>query len=149
MHFEMTPRGPFDLAHNNATFSQGGWPPFAGDPAAIGMAFPVEGWRTSAAVLVRQTDHGQIQGEVVGADADADTAWKQALAVISLDVDGAGWPKVAERDPILGRLQQQYHYLRPILFYSPYEAAAALIIGQRISIQQGRALHNSRKAAVH
>ncbi|HEX7475846.1 MAG TPA: hypothetical protein VF318_07755, partial [Dehalococcoidales bacterium] len=38
------------------------------------------------------------------------------------------------------RLQKKYDYLRPVLFHSPYEAAAAFIIGHRTSIKQRRAL---------
>jgi DNA-3-methyladenine glycosylase II len=104
------------------------------------MAFPVEGWRASAAVILRQPRPEALAGDVHGAGADAARAWAQALAVLSADCDGAGWPAVGQRDPLMGELQVRYHYLRPVLFHSPYEAAAALIIGHRISIRQGRTI---------
>ena len=56
---------------------------------------------------------------------------------LSLDHDGTGWVAVGRRDPVIGRLQEQYHHLRPVCFYSAYEAATSLVIGQRISMAQG------------
>jgi DNA-3-methyladenine glycosylase II len=74
---------------------------------------------------------------VVG-EADAERAWQQALATVSLDVDGAGFVDVGRRDPVIGKLQAEYHNLRPVLFHSPYEAACAFVIGHRITILQTR-----------
>jgi DNA-3-methyladenine glycosylase II len=102
------------------------------------MAFPVEGWRGSAVVLMRQRGES-ITGDVYGADeADAERAWQQALATVSLDVDGRGFIDIGRRDPVIGRLQGEYNNLRPVLFHSPYEAACAFVIGHRISILQTR-----------
>ncbi|HXN57218.1 MAG TPA: DNA-3-methyladenine glycosylase 2 family protein [Candidatus Angelobacter sp.] len=104
------------------------------------MAFPVEGWNGSAAVVMRQRGDS-ITGDVHGASqADAERAWQQALATVSLDVDGAGFVDIGRRDPVIGRLQAEYHHLRPVLFHSPYEAACAFIIGHRITILQTRRL---------
>ena len=131
--FELVPQGPFDLETEAGRF--GGWPRL-GD--AVLMAFPVEGWRSSAAVVMRQRGN-TIQGDVYGADeADAERAWQQALATVSLDVDGQGFVDIGRRDPIIGRLQTEYANLRPVLFHSPYEAASAFIIGHRITILQTR-----------
>jgi len=135
--FQLVARGPFSLRDESKFF--GGWPPLPADPSAVAMAFPVEGWRTSAAVLVRQGS-AAITGEVRGATGrDAEAAWNQALAVRSLDVDGTGFPEVGRRDPVIGRLQQTYRFLRPVCFHGPYEAAANFVIGQRSSIRQARA----------
>jgi DNA-3-methyladenine glycosylase II len=60
----------------------------------------------------------------------------QVERVLSLDTDGRGFAAVGERDPVVGRLQDRYPGLRPVLFYSPYEAAAWAIIGNRIRIVQ-------------
>ncbi|GAC1332607.1 MAG: hypothetical protein NVSMB17_11950 [Candidatus Dormibacteria bacterium] len=51
--FEVTPSGPFDLENENRYF--GGWPTVAG---AVAMAFPVEGWKSSAAVAVTSVELG-------------------------------------------------------------------------------------------
>jgi DNA-3-methyladenine glycosylase II len=137
--FQLTPQGPVDLAHQRRYF--GGWLEFGADPDAVAMAFPVEGWTHSAAVVLRQPDARTIIGAVYGPGGEvAQRAWLQALATVSLDVDGRGFPAVGERDPIIGRLQTTHHFLRPTLFHSPYEAACNFVIGQRISVAQARSL---------
>jgi DNA-3-methyladenine glycosylase II len=81
----------------------------------------------------------KISGQVYDAgEADAKRAWDQALATVSLDVDGGGFADVGRRDPVISRLQAEYHHLRPVLFHSPYEAACAFVIGHRITILQTR-----------
>jgi hypothetical protein len=47
--------------------------------------------------------------------------------------------EVGERDRVVARLQRSYRGLRPVLFWSPYEAAAWTIIGHRIRISQALA----------
>ena len=143
VRFETSPCGAFSLAEANRRF--GGWvEERPGEEPAVVMAFPVEGWDVSAAVVLRQRADATVIGEMVvspGAAADAgERAWRQALAVLSLDVDGGGFAAVGEADPVIGDLQRRYPGLRPVLFHSPYEAAAAFIIGHRISIAQGRAI---------
>lgn len=133
----MTPKGPFDLASQREHF--GGWPSPPSDPDTIVMAFPVEGWRTSAAILLREERGGRIVGEVHGAGADAAKAWRQALATLSLDVDGRGYGRLGSRDPVIGVLQRRYGLIRPTLFLSPYEAAAHFVLSHRRSIAQSRA----------
>ena len=132
MGMETVSKGPYDLAAQSEFF--GGWTRPAG--GGIVIAFPVEGWTHSAAVTLRQ-EKDKIQGRVYGG---AEAAWGQALAVLSLDEDGTGYPAVGERDPVIGKLQQEHGYLRPVLFHSPYEAACAFIIGHRLRIEQGRAI---------
>ncbi len=134
--FEVEPRGEFGFAAAKDHF--GGWPEFAPDPDAIAMCFPVEGWTGSAAVLVRRRPDGVLAGEVYASEPRR--AWSQALAVLSLDIDGTGFAQVGRRDPAIGRLQALYPGLRPVLFHSPYEAACSFVIGQRISIAQTRAI---------
>jgi DNA-3-methyladenine glycosylase II len=141
VNFETTPSGSFDLSNTNHYF--GGWLTLNADDQAITMAFPVEGWQASAAVVVRQDHTGSVIGEAHCTDQRAQTAWRQALATLSLDYDGAGWSAVGEKDPLIGRLQASYKLLRPVLFHSPYEAAAAFIIGHRLSIRQGRAIRQA------
>ena len=151
--FEVTAQGPFDLENEVTRF--GGWPR-QGD--AIVMAFPVEGWTSSAAVVMRQDKFpppagggrvreggvGRVTGEVHGTDpASADHAWQEALAALSLDFDGRGFPEVGQRDPVIGRLQEEFGYLRPVLFHSPYEAACSFIIGHRIQIAQTRRIRQA------
>src|SRR2546426_9486924 len=95
--FELDAQGPFALEVEAGRF--GGWPRL-GD--AVVMAFPVEGWHGSAAVLMRQRG-ATITGDVhVTGTAEAERAWRQALATVSLDVDGRGFAEVGRRDPVIG-----------------------------------------------
>ncbi|MDQ1513902.1 MAG: DNA-3-methyladenine glycosylase [Microbacteriaceae bacterium] len=131
----MTPRGPFDLTNQNRYFN--GWPTLPDHPETVVMAFPVEGWRGSAAVTLRQRGD-EVDVRVIAPPEIAEKAESQALAAISLDVDGTPWAGLGERNALLGELQQQHRFLRPTMFHSPYEAAAAFVIGHRISIVQTR-----------
>jgi 3-methyladenine DNA glycosylase/8-oxoguanine DNA glycosylase len=141
--FRWEPDGPFDLLHQNKYFN--GWPTLARDPATVVMAFPVEGWSGSAAVTLTQDRNGSVHLVVFG-EADQDRARRQALAALSLDEDGSGWPAIGERDDVLSGLQATYRYMRPTLFHSPYEAAAAFVIGHRISIRQARRIRSTMAA---
>jgi DNA-3-methyladenine glycosylase II len=134
MKFEMIVKGPFDLKNQSLYF--GGYPQMRADPDSIVMAFPVEGWEESAAVMLRQSSADKVEGEVYGAVDNAARAWNQAMATLSLDVDGRGWPEVGGRDKVIGGLQSKYQFLRPLLFSSPYESAAGFLIGHRITIKQ-------------
>ena len=63
---------------------------------------------------------------------------RQVERMLSLDVDGAGFPEVGERDPAIGRLQARYPGLRPVSFPSPFEAGAWFVLSQRIRAAQAR-----------
>lgn len=133
---EVPVQGPFSLAASTR-FLEGFAP--AGSFASaeqhpLVLAFPVEGdWRT-AGVIVRQ-ESDRILAEIQGA-ADAEAARAQLVRLLSLDVDGTGFAAVGRRDPTVGGLQRRYPGLRPVGFWSPYEAAAWAIIGQRQRIVQ-------------
>ena len=136
--FEIEPIGPFSLAA--AQDFAGGFTAGIGgggvEGASIVMSFPVEARNGSAAVELHQEASGRIVGRT---DAEADalpTVIRQASRSLSLDHDGSGWPTVGERDPVIGRAQETYHHLRPVCFYSAYEAATSFVIGQRISMRQ-------------
>jgi DNA-3-methyladenine glycosylase II len=144
MSFTIEPRGPFSLAaagdfargftsgvgsHENVQGSRG--------TDAIVMAFPLEGRGASAAAEVWQTNDGSVHVEFAGTS-NAEAVRTQIERCLSLDHDGAGWPAVGDRDPVIGRLQERYRHLRPVCFYSAYEAATSFVIGQRISMTHAR-----------
>ena len=133
----VSPRGPFGLANQNRHF--GGWITTGPDGGTVVMGFPVEGWSGSAAVALREDTGVGVTGTVTGT-ADPDVAWRQALAVLSLDVDATGYADVGRRDAVIGALQAEYAHLRPVLFHSPYEAACAFVIAHRLSIVAGRGI---------
>ena len=123
----LRPRGPFSLALA-ASFGFG--PREAEpDPRLIRLAFCVDGFREYAGAVVH-ADDGELVFEIHGAR-DVDAAGEQVERILSLDHDGEAWAAVGERDPVIGDLQRRYHGLRPVLFHSPYEAAAWSIISTR------------------
>ena len=140
--FEIQPRGPFSLAAAQdfaGGFTAGIGGGGVGD-LSIAMSFPLETadheWTRSAAVELRQAPDGRLIGTTDSPEADLPDVIQQASRSLSADHDGSGWPMVGERDPIIGRLQKKYDYLRPVCFYSAYEAATSFVLGQRISMRQ-------------
>jgi DNA-3-methyladenine glycosylase II len=137
--YTIEPRGRFSLAA--ADSFAGGFPAGIGGGAAGGpalvLAFPVEGWVDSAVITLSQTADDEPVVAFVEGTADPDAALRQALRSVSLDHDGTGWPDVGARDPVVGRLQAAHRWLRPVCFYSAYEAATSFVIGQRIARRQG------------
>jgi DNA-3-methyladenine glycosylase II len=137
--FEIVPRGKFSLAA--AQEFAGGFPAGIGGgtvgATSISMAFPIEGTDSSAAVDIHQREDGVVVCRTDAPSSLVDAVRRQAARSLSLDHDGTDWPLVGERDPVIGRLQQAHGFLRPVCFYSAYEAATSFVIGQRISMRQG------------
>ena len=133
--FEIEPVGPYSF-EQSVRFLEGFAPAaYEGEGAdCLRLAFTVDGGDDIAGVAVR-VEKNVVVGEVYS-DVEPGLVGKQVARILSLDVDGSGFADVGERDPVVGRLQEQYPGLRPVLFYSPYEAAAWAIIGHRIRISQ-------------
>jgi DNA-3-methyladenine glycosylase II len=141
------PVGPFSLAAAR-DFADG----FAAGIGAGGatdtslvMAFPIEArepgvgpWTHSAVVELRQPARDDAVHVRVETDGDEAAALTQAARCVSLDHDARGWPDVGRRDGVIGDLQDRHEHLRPVCFYSAYEAATSFVIGQRISRVQAR-----------
>ncbi|MBA3778739.1 MAG: DNA-3-methyladenine glycosylase 2 family protein [Chloroflexi bacterium] len=140
--FELEPRGPISLAASGRFLE--GFAPAARDAsptasAAAGhlhLAFVPDGWATDepAGVCLRQPAE-VVKGKVYG-QVDPVAVRHQVERVFSLDVDGTSFPEVGRRDEVVGRLQKRYPGLRPVSFFSPYEAAAWALISGRIRIVQ-------------
>jgi DNA-3-methyladenine glycosylase II len=129
--FTIVPDGPFSLAAAAAF----GFGPNTGRPrpAADGemrLAFVTDDMRHHAAVHLTQRGDGVVTA-AVESDADHDAVLRQVLRILSLDHPAAPWVAAGERDPVLGALQREHDWLRPVLFHSPYEAAAWSIISAR------------------
>ena len=133
--FEIEPVGPYSL-EASVRFLEGFTPAaYEGSEAGhLHLAFVADGGEEVAGVCVRSGGE-KVVGEVFGG-ADPEVVKEQVSRILSLDVDGRGFPEVGERDEVVGRLQERYPGLRPVCFYSPYEAAAWAIIGNRIRIPQ-------------
>ncbi len=151
--FTLVPRGPFSLAAS-IRFLEGFTPASYSGPSApdvLELAFPVEGsWRTAGVRVTQGPARGaakgaaQVKAEIVSPEDPGPelvaAIREQVQRIVSLDVDGTDFPAVGERDPVAGDMQRRYPGLRPIGFWSPYEAAAWTIIGHRIRITQASAI---------
>jgi DNA-3-methyladenine glycosylase II len=126
----ITPDGEFSLAAA-ASF---GFGPNTGRPKPDGdsmsLAFVADDLQHHAAAVVTQDAHGRVHAQLFG-DADARLVEAQLRRVLSLDNSGRAWAEVGARDEVIGRLQREHPGLRPVLFHSPYEAAAWSILSQR------------------
>ncbi|GAA0997483.1 DNA-3-methyladenine glycosylase [Acrocarpospora macrocephala] len=58
----------------------------------------------------------------------------EVARILSLDVDGTGFGELGEADPVIGDLQRARPGLRPVCFWSPWEAACWAVIVQRSSM---------------
>ena len=136
--FELTPVGPYSISAS-ARFLEGFAPAhYEGDgPEQLRFAFVADGLNRGERVAGAYVyPEGQkVVVETYG-EAASEVVRNQVRRVLSLDVDGSGFPEVGKRDPVVGKLQERYPGLRPVCFYSPYEAAAWAIIGNRIRIVQ-------------
>lgn len=129
----LVPVGPFSL-EAAATF---GFGPTEGQPlrfdGAMRLAFPVDGGRGYAGAVLRQSaaDQGITVELQSTKTADPELALKQIARIISIDYDGNEFLGVGERDRVIAELQTRFPGHRPVLFHSPYEAAAWSIISAR------------------
>jgi DNA-3-methyladenine glycosylase II len=137
--FETVPRGPFSL-EEGANFI-GAWhrAPSTGDgpQGHLHLAFLTDRDWSAAGVCLTQDSTGRVFGTVYG-EADDQAVARQVERILSLDVDGRGWPLAAERDPVVAKLQQMFPGFRPVNWSNAYEAAAWCLISSRISMRQGQ-----------
>jgi DNA-3-methyladenine glycosylase II len=138
MGFVLQPRGSFSLGAA-AEFAAG----FPGIEAGrsggrMTLAFCLDGdWRT-VGVALEQRD-GAVHGEVTDAALE-ELAARDVERILSLDVDGEGFAEVEARDPVVADHRRRFGGLRPVLFWTPYEAAVWAIAGQRVRLAQTAAL---------
>lgn len=135
--FTIVPRGTFSLAAA-AAFGFGPREAEARRDGVMRLAFCLDGFSASAGVVLTQ-DAAGVHGEVHGTD-DVAAVERQVARILSLDHDGEAWSKVGDRDPVMGRLQAERPGARPVLFHSPYEAAAWSVISARVQTRQAAAL---------
>jgi DNA-3-methyladenine glycosylase II len=150
--FVFCPKGPYSLAAS-IRYLEGFAPAVYDSESAtsLEMAFCVDGYWNPVAVRVHE-EAGVVHGTVYGGDTLAPAvmaaAVEQVERILSLDVDGRGFPDIARHDPVVAQLQSRYPGLRPVCFWSPYEAAAWSVIGQRIRMVQAAAI-KARITAEH
>jgi DNA-3-methyladenine glycosylase II len=104
------------------------------------MTFLLDATFEPVGVAIRRLEGG-LAVEVAGTT-DVTAAVQQVARIFSLDHDGAGFERLADRDPEFGTLQRALPGLRPVNFTSPYECAAWAVISQRISMRQAAAIQD-------
>ncbi|HET7466524.1 MAG TPA: DNA-3-methyladenine glycosylase 2 family protein [Candidatus Dormibacteraeota bacterium] len=137
--FEISPAGGYSL-RASADFI-GAWheAPAEGSPGAghLHLAFLTDSTWKPVGVCLTQDAGGHVHGDVYG-EAGAVEVQAKVARILSLDVDGAGWPELGRRDPVVGRLQRMFAGFRPVNWSDAYEAAAWCLISTRISMRQGQ-----------
>ncbi|WP_291051673.1 hypothetical protein [Herbiconiux sp.] len=138
--FTIDPRGPFSLA-SSIRFLEGFAPAAyeAASSATLDFAFSLEGSWQVVGVSLEQVGtqvRGRLHASRALKRAELSAARTQVERILSLDVDGTAFTAVGERDEVVAGMQQRYPGLRPVCFWSWYEAAAWAIIGQRIRMTQ-------------
>ena len=146
--FAIEPRGDYSL-EESANFI-GAWhkAPSEGDSQSghLHLAFLTdEGWQPVGLCLTQAAD-GLVRGEVYEqrpararqAGAEVADVKSQVARILSLDIDGTGWPEVGRRDPVVARLQRMFPGFRPVNWSDAYEAAAWCILSSRIAMRQAQ-----------
>ncbi|MET8865658.1 hypothetical protein ABZW11_22195 [Nonomuraea sp. NPDC004580] len=130
--FTLTAEGPFEFA-DSLRFVED-WPATSrlpSDGRTLRFAYCAEAdWRPIGVSVT-----GVPGGVSVTTTRPAGPAIRGEVArIFSLDVDGTGFAKLGEADPVLGDLLRLRPGLRPVCFWSPWEAACWAVIVQRSSM---------------
>ena len=139
--------GPFSLT----AAADFGFGPSTGRPypteELMRLAFVTDDLKHQVGVLLTQEPDGDLIAEISGMT-DVAAVDHQVRRILSLDRPAEGWVAAGHRDPVLGGLQAAHPGLRPVLFHSPYEAAAWAMISQRRHRSQAAALRRRLSAEV-
>jgi len=137
--FELRPLGPYSL-EESANFI-GAWhkaPAEGGiETGHLHLAFLTDDGWNPVGVCLMQDDSGSVRGEVYGR-VEVGAVERQVARILSLDVDGRGWPEVGKRDRVVGMLQRQFPGFRPVNWSDAYEAAAWCVMSTRINMRQAQ-----------
>jgi DNA-3-methyladenine glycosylase II len=139
--FELEPRGDYSL-EESANFI-GAWHQAPAEGGAtvghLHLAFLTDGDWQPVGVSLTQAGNGRVHVTVHG-EASVDVVKGQVARILSLDIDGRDWPSVAQRDPVVARLQGMFPGFRPVNWSNAYEAAAWCLISSRISMRQAESV---------
>jgi DNA-3-methyladenine glycosylase II len=136
--FNLSAQGPYSL-EASARFLEGFAPAAqaAGESDHTHWAFSADDGAGVVGVCLRARSAG-VAAEVFGR---GDAAVREQVArILSLDADGDAFAAVGRKDQVVARLQRRYPGLRPVLFFTPYEAAAWAVISHRMRTRQAAAI---------
>jgi DNA-3-methyladenine glycosylase II len=137
--FDLEPRGDYSLEESAGFIDAWHQAPSEGGKSEghLHLAFLSDGDWAPAGVCLTQDTTGRVHGQVYGG-VGAEALRQQVARILSLDVDGLGWPAVGKKDQVVGRLQKMFPGFRPVNWSNAYEAAAWCLISSRISMKQGQ-----------
>ncbi|NJP26246.1 DNA-3-methyladenine glycosylase 2 family protein [Microbispora sp. SCL1-1] len=130
--FTITAEGPYDFGATLRFVED--WPVTGGLPSdgrALRFAYCAESDWLPIGVTVTAAPDGVA---VATTRAAGPRIRAEVARILSLDVDGSGFAAAGEADPVLGDLQRKSPGLRPLCFWSPWEAACWAVIVQRSSM---------------
>jgi DNA-3-methyladenine glycosylase II len=130
--FTITAEGPFDFGAALRFVED--WPATSALPSdghALRFAYCAESDWLPIGVTVTAAPGGV---SVATTRAAGPAIRAEVARILSLDVDGGGFAKLGDVDPVLGELQARNPGLRPVCFWSPWEAACWAVIVQRSSM---------------
>ncbi|HUE06399.1 MAG TPA: hypothetical protein VMP41_03150 [Acidimicrobiales bacterium] len=107
-------------------------------PNHLELAFAAGPFWRPVAVRVAE-ENRKVIGSFVGDVSPAAVA-SHVARILSLDVEAREYSDVGDRDDVVARLQAKYPGLRPVCFWTPYEAACWAVIGHRIRMTQAAAV---------
>jgi len=139
--FEILPLGPYSLEESARFVDAWHQAPAEGGMARghLHLAFLTDRDWEPVGVCLTQDDAGAVRGEIYGS-ATTSNVKNQVARILSLDVDGRGWPGVGERDRVVAALQRRFPGFRPVNWSDAYEAAAWCLISTRINMRQAQAI---------
>jgi DNA-3-methyladenine glycosylase II len=131
--FTIEPVGAFDLSRSIRFLET--WPAVrrAADDGVLRFAYCAEhDWRP-VGVRVAQ-DGDRVDVTVVGEGSAEESLPAQIARILSLDVDATAVDEIARREDTVARLTEAAPGLRPVCFWSPWEAACWAVLTQRSSM---------------
>ncbi|GHJ30931.1 hypothetical protein TPA0910_53640 [Streptomyces hygroscopicus subsp. sporocinereus] len=131
--------GMYDAHDASGAHDAGAGATRPGEAGAAGTG-PGEARRGGARSGAPRLGDGWSDGPEPGALDPSAAVRAQLARILSLDVDGSGFPGLAAADPVVAGLMADYPGLRPVCFHSPYEAAAWAVIGHRVRMTQAAAV---------
>lgn len=139
--FSLEPVGPYSLFESAGFIDAWHESPSDGGKTSghLHLAFLTDREWTPVGVCLTQEGGGAVRGEVYGV-APVDAVRAQTARILSLDVDGRGWPSVGEVDQVVARLQRMFPGFRPVNWSNAYEAAAWCLISSRVAMRQAQAV---------
>ncbi|MFI9594005.1 DNA-3-methyladenine glycosylase family protein [Nonomuraea sp. NPDC052265] len=130
--FTLTAEGPFDFG--SALRFVEDWPATSALPSdgrTLRFAYCAESDWLPIGVSVTAAPGGVA---VTTTRAPGPAIRGEVARIFSLDVDATGFAALGEADPVLGDVQRDRPGLRPVCFWSPWEAACWAVIVQRSSM---------------